>query len=267
MIRGFCALACALLLFNGAYAADAPSPQVTLKLLDMDPRNPAKLHAGDALYVRIAYESNLPLKIEVVPYHKDFLTEAMTLNDPTVLPAGKGETIAAFGFGGADQVDEVRVFAIVQGEKHASATVKQPVDFSWDEKVGPEHPKADWVLRLMAEQDKHREALKQKQDATPPDTKDTYYIIGIPSIPATLIFCILWPLWGIRRWRGKWRWLAAAPLALAVLKGIFTLRDLSVDPNSAELLPVEYFLLAVICGIYMIVVWMLRLRAIKKAAQ
>lgn len=263
MTRRLCALTCTLLLLSCAFAADAPAPQVRLKLLDMDPRSPAKLHAGDPVYLRIAYESDRPLKIEVVPYHKDFLTEAMTLNDPTLLPAGKGETMGAFGFGEVGQVDEVRVFAIVEGGKHASATVKQPVDFSWDDKVGPERPKADWVTRLMAEQDKHREALKQKQGSAPPSTQDTYYIIGIPSIPATLVFCILWPLWGIVRWRGKWRWLAAAPLTLAVLKGAFTVRDLLEYPDSVYLLPVEYFLLAVVCGIYMVIVWLLRHRTIK----
>ena len=161
----------------------------------------------------------------------------------------------------------MRVFAIVEGGKHASATVKRAVDFRWDDKAGPEHPKAAWVTRLMAEQEKHREALKQQQDATPPSTQDTYYIIGLPSIPATLIFCILWPLWGVIRWRGKWRWLAAAPLALAVLKGGFTVRDLLEYPDSFDLLPVEFFLLAVICGIYMTLIWVLQLRAIKKAAQ
>jgi len=263
-MRLLTALACALLLFSGNVSADAPAV-VTLKVLDINPKNPAKLHAGDVVYVRVAYTSPKPVKIELMPYYQGNLSGAMALNDPTYLAAGSGETIGAFGFGEPGQVDEVRVFAVLLGSQHASTTLKLPVSLSWDEKPTQGRPYPEWITRLNAVQDQHRKALEQKALASaPPEAKGFFTTVAILYIPATLLFCLAWPIWGLVRWKEKWRWLAAVPLVVAVLKTVFMFKDLSEDPTSHDFFPLEYLILAILCAIYMTTIWFLRRRTLTR---
>jgi len=83
---------------------------------------------------------------------------------------------------------------------------------------------------------------------------------------AALAACFIWPIWGVIRWRAKWRWLAAAPLALVVLKTLGIMVDFSRDRTSHNLLPFEYLMLATLVAPYMLIVWLLRRRALKREA-
>lgn len=54
------------------------------------------------------------------------------------------------------------------------------------------------------------------------------------------ILGIIWVQWrAVSRWRGIWRWLAAAPLALLGLDVALILVETSIDPTAHNLWPLE----------------------------
>ena len=77
---------------------------------------------------------------------------------------------------------------------------------------------------------------------------------------------VLLPLWGVIRWRGKWRVMAAIPFAAICLWVLKDCADLHADPTSHNLLPFEFLEAAVFIALYMLVVWVLRRIALKREA-
>ena len=60
-------------------------------------------------------------------------------------------------------------------------------------------------------------------------------------------------------WRGVWRWLAAAPLLILAAHFLLIMAQISIDPTSHNLWPLELAMIAVIGLPVVGVLWLVRL--------
>ena len=245
-------------------ASARADPSISMAIIDTDPPSPATLHNGDTVYVRLKYQSDVPLAIWVRPYYRGVPAQAMTSPSP-IYPAGQAEAFGWFAFRGAGTVDEIHLQAAPAGQR-AIPTVDEPelADFTWDGQSGPMHSPAPWA------------APWQKKEAAAEERGYQNYMnapLGVTGFIALLIFGVLvigalaatflWPLWGVLRWHGKWRAFAALPLAVVGWHTLTITRDLAVDSTSHNLLPFEYIELAVVVAPYMFIVWLRRRSALR----
>lgn len=260
------ALAMSLLL--AANVAMATEPHATVSISEVDPVDGTMLHSNDQVYVRIHYSADVPIKLWIRPYAFDKEVPAYT-NASTVHPAGEGD---ALGWFECTQVCEVHSIHIqVATADSGRPFLDQPNGdyyFTWDGIPGERHSPASWVKPMQ-----DAEAVRQKQAydaymAQPLGKSGVFALILFAAmLLAALFVCVVWPLYGLIKWQGKWRWLASAPLVLTVLKTLSISVDLARDPTSHNLLPFEYLIIGVIAAPYMIVVWFLRKKALKAEAE
>jgi hypothetical protein len=68
-------------------------------------------------------------------------------------------------------------------------------------------------------------------------------------------------LWAAIAWRGVWRWLAAAPLLILAGHFLLIMAQISIDPTSHNLWPLELAMTALIGLPVVGVLWLARLVA------
>ncbi len=247
-------------------ASAAAAPQVMLEIVATDPPSPALLHANDTVYVRVHYQSDASVRIWVRPYLRGAPAAAMSNGSP-LYPAGAGEALGWFSFEGRGAVDAIHVQAAAANSGHPSVDAAADAEFSWDGSVGARHQPAEWVAPLL-----HRQEEAQQQEyrayANRPLGASGAAALGIFAVGvlASLAACFAWPVWGVLRWRGIWRALAALPLAMIILWCLKDCADLERDPTSHNLLPFEFIEAAVLIAPYMLVVWVLRRAARRRSA-
>jgi hypothetical protein len=254
----------ALALAAAAQAAEAP--RATVSIVEVDPADGTTLHGSDSVYVHVHYVSDAPIKVWVRPYFQGKEVPTMS-NGSFGHPAGEGEAFGWFACGQACQVDSIHLQVASMDSGYPFMEQAEPADFTWDGTPGAAHTPAAWVKPMQDEEKKRQEQAYKEQMAKPVSTGGTVLVsvFGL-AVLAALAACFIWPIWGVIRWRAKWRWLAAAPLALVVLKTLGIMVDFSRDRTSHNLLPFEYLMLATLVAPYMLIVWLLRRRALKREA-
>ena len=261
-MKTFTALAFAALLLT-ATGAPAQTPATVFGEPEFDPPNPATLHDGQYVYVRIRYQSSAPVRIGAEPYYAGQPAKGARIDGDVGVPAGPGEIISWFALHGTGRVDSVRLFAIANGRTRTSQDV--PVSFTWDGQPSTGQNRAPWVRPLLTQEAQRRQAAFAEME-TRFNQNMSSGALGVAAIGmvfgavalAALIACIVWPLWGTVRWQGPWRAAAAVPLtaiALWIAKDVY---DLSVDRTSHNLLPFEFVIAAVAIAPYMLVVTLVR---------
>ncbi len=263
-MKTFTALAFAALLLT-ATPLPAQAPPIAFGEPEFDPPNPATLHDGQYVYVRIRYQSSVPVRVGAEPYYAGQRAKGARIDGDVGMPAGPGETISWFTFKGIGRVDAVRLFAIPAGGSRISQDV--PVSFTWDGQpaTGDTRATSAWVGPLLTQHKQRRQAAFAEME-TRFDNSTGIGGLGVAAIGmvfgvvalTALIACIVWPLWGTVRWQWPWRAAAALPLAVIALWAAKDVYDLSVDRTSHNLLPFEFVIAA--CGIvpYMLVVTLVR---------
>lgn len=259
--------ASALALLLATAGVGAANPTVTVILVETDPVSPAVLHGSDNVYVHVHYNADAPVRIWVRPYLHGAAAGAMTMGSP-LYPAGEGEAFGWFAFRETRRVDSIHVQ--VASADSGSPFMEQafPADFSWDGAPGQWHTPAAWV-QPFRDREKAQEDQDYRNYMNQPLGKSgvaALVIFGLLLLTAFLA-SVLWPLWGLLRWEGRWRWFAAVPLVVLTFRTLKIAVEVSTDPTSHNLLPFEYLILGSLIAPYMVVVWLLRRKAIRKAAE
>lgn len=257
--------ACALvLLLCGPATGVADNPQVTVNIVETDPVSPATLHNNDNVYVHVHYVSSAPVRIWIRPYWQGKSAGAMTDGSP-LYPAGEGEAFGWFAFRDSGQVDSIHVQVAKADSGYPFMEESTPANFVWDGTPGASRQPAAWVLPFQ-----QHEAAQQQQDYQNYMNQPlgaggaaALVVFGV-LVVVSLAACFLWPIWGVIRWRGKWRLLAAIPCGAICLWVLKDCADLAGDPTSHNLLPFEFIEAAVLIAPYMFFVWLLRRATLKK---
>lgn len=232
MIRAARALALFLALVANAWAQTPP----VVRIVAVSPDPADRLAGGQNLSVRVAYESDQPLRFQAAGYREGKKHESLATNPSPVYPAGKGEAIVwVFGQPGA-RIDELRVRVSDAGWKPISE-VAVPVQAAWRAGVSPA-PEAAWVAEAIAA---HHQVIQQalKSEMVADRTKSTLFdtlwlglsallvpvaFLSVPGYPLLQLFT-LWKL------RGPSRLLSALPLAFMLPVYAFCLYALTQDSN------------------------------------
>jgi hypothetical protein len=213
--------------------AAASLAAVSARIVATDPAATETLNRGDALYVRIAYDSDMPVRFQVDGFANGERIGGAATNPAPVYPAGQGEAIVWLSLYQPVYMDEVRV-RVNDAHWEVQQVLSQPVSLYWERqpRASP-RVEAPWVRALSSEQQSLARAAQQAAAAT--EGFDVYTLLVMLmgwSVPGYLVLQV----YMLSRYRGGWRKAAMAPLALMVPLLAYTVFALLAGSNLWPLL-------------------------------
>jgi hypothetical protein len=248
------ALAMLLLLLAGSVAcpaAEQTAAKLAFRVVAQEPAAASTLASGDRLFLRIVYDSAMPVRFQAAAWRQEVLQDEAFINSSPPYPAGSGEALAWVGFAKPVRIDTIRVTAFDQ-EWQQLATLTLPVVMTWEEpaSAAPRTP-AEWVAPL---QKHHRQVFDTALDPLPqkPDPLfDMFLLISVFSFPCYVAMQLRMLL----RYRGNWRWYAAAPLLPILPLGLYSLIGIGMESNYWIIFLTRYFPVALA---YLGIVWLVK---------
>lgn len=217
------------LVLLGNLLAQTP-PVVRITGVTPEPAN--RLASGQNLYVRVAYESDQPLRFQAAGYYQGQKKNQLMMNASATYPAGKGEGLAwLFGEPGA-RIDEVRV-VVYDGKWQSLTEVSVPVQAEWHAGV-PEAADAPWARELS---DAQQRAVNQAMTEPPVPSslvEKVWFALSAVFVPLAFLSVPGYPLLQLYAFwtlRGPARLLSALPLSFMLPVYAFCLYALSKDSN------------------------------------
>jgi hypothetical protein len=227
-----------------------PSEEVIVTIEALDPAVTSVLGNEDSLYVQVRYESEVPLRFQVIGMHSGLPMEVGAIKNPAALHApGNGEALVWVSYINPTRVDAVGV--IVMDEKWQKLyTLTKTVEMKW-EGFSADQPRtpAKWVDALLrAEQRK----IDYFYDPSPNKygmLYDVVFFLTMISIPAYILLQ-LHMLW---RYKYRWRELAMIPLFPYLILAFYTVVGLEIDESLKVTFLFRYTSLAVL---YLVALWL-----------
>jgi hypothetical protein len=208
-VRQLLPLAALLLaLTTPAHARDLP----TIRVVATDPAPGRTLARDQALYLRLAYDSTEPLRIQAAGYRDGAeVRDGVRWNPAPVLAAGSGEAVAWLAYGKPTRLDEIRI-EVADASWQPLLVVKVPTGAAWTADARAAPPRAEWVARLGDAQ--QRAASESVADAPRDAGDDLFDLLLGPLVVLSLPgYLVLQTLFGLR-WSGAWRIAALVPLTI-----------------------------------------------------
>lgn len=209
------------------------------------------LGPGEKFYLRIAWSTDTMTRIHARPYLDGDVVQAWTSPSPRY-DQGSGETAAWFSYGDSeDRAEEIRIF--VGNSKSRLAAVHE---VSVSAGTGPvaRPPAPAWVAELEGQV---VEATGGPQEP-PTDADERWFKRFMLTVGALALFGLLAPVWGVMRWRGRWRIAAAVPMVGMGLFTVFLLLTAVFNPGSLGLLPLVVLMAAVPASMFMAILFLAR---------
>lgn len=222
-------LACAFLTLLALLAAGpltaAEEPTIRIRVSAADPSSGGRLALRDTLYLRISYDSPVPLRFRGTGYiGETAVTEGAAYNPAPIYPAGAHEALVWISYFGPARIDEVRI-----GAKDAAwkplRSLSYPVAAEWAAGA-PRHERAAWAAELS-----DRQQAMTSSAMTMTDDSDglgpLLMALAAASIPAYA--CL--QLFMMLRYSGGWRIAAGLPLVGMIPLALYTLAALLMGSN------------------------------------
>lgn len=234
------ALAALVVLSAWVAVAGRAHADTTVEVLDTYPSGAqVTLGTNQSFYVRLAYNTDQPVRIWARPYFQG--KPANAGSNPSQIHTGSGEALGWFFFmQPGDQVDEIRIKA---GDGRASTTpvvATLHVDVRAGNMPAADHGDPAWVtdLRQRAQQAQRADAEASMANVASPASMALF--AGFMLLMLTIgVSAFAAPAWGLWRWRGGWRVAAAVPAALMAFVVLRIVVDGMRDPTSHNLWPFE----------------------------
>jgi hypothetical protein len=231
----------ALLWLAASAAVQRAIAETTVEVIGTEPASrTVTLGGGETFYLRIAYATDVPVRIWARPYYEG--GEVTAGSNPSHWHAGEGEALCWFFFLGepGQQVDEIRISAGDGSEAGTRELLRLPVKITAG--TGSEASTAEpaWLGELKAEQERLQREDYERRMSEPLRGGDQVLAIGFMlAVLAIGIGGVALPVLGVRRWEGRWRFAATLP---ALWVGFVVLRIVlgtALDPTSHNLWPFE----------------------------
>jgi len=228
-------------------AAGMASAQVTLDVLDVNPKSPATLGKYQNFSLRISYTCDRPISLRAQAFYEGARVPAMNGGSP-LYDAGSGEAFFWLAATGTGSVDEILITADGKDGKRL-AQITYPVNLNWTVEPDENPPRApDWVKRMKEEQ----ESKIAAQSASYNHGATGWAMIGLGSlimlcVPAYFVVQVAL----LRRLQDKWRKAAAAPL---VPMGFVLAYTAWAYHDGSNLYPVVLIFASPLALIYLVVV-------------
>jgi hypothetical protein len=238
-------------------AAEPQPAELTFQVTAQDPAAGETLPPGERLFLRIDYESPVPVRFWAEGYRQDVLQEQAALKRTPPYDAGHGEALVWLSFNEPIRINAVRVTAYdLAWQELATLTFDTTVTWEGVSSGAPRQP-ATWVVPL---QKHHRQVFDTALDPLPakPDLFfDVFLVISIISIPCYLLLQIRL----LRHYRDNWRRYAAAPLLPLLPLGLYSLIGLGMESNH-WIIFLTYYIPA--ATVYLGILWVVK-RFIEKS--
>lgn len=227
-----------------ALAGPAPAAPASARVLETwPPGESLTLPVRQSLYVRIAYQSEQPLRVWARPYFRGEEVDAAS-NPSPLHPAGSGEALGWFFFMEPGlEVDEVRITSGNGNGVLGSVPVR--IVAGGGRPAAASEPA--WVATLKAESEALSAAADRERASQPAGVADLLLSGLLMLLPLAVLSVLLAPAWGLWRWRGGWRLAAALPAGLMALVVLRILVDTIRDPTSHNLWPFEILGMGALC--------------------
>lgn len=201
--------------------------------------NVITLPRSQTVYLHLHYRTDHPIGIWVVPYYEG--KKVAVGSSPSRTYDGSGEALVWFFLTKPNlQVDQIRITAGDGSFSGTPVVAIYPVHIFGSDVPASRPQLPAWVKRLNARDAAAAKAAYAKQENTPLSAGEVVFSQGLILIMfATGIFGIVAPIWALRRWRGGWRVAAIVPAALMAFVILRLVVDLTYDPTSHNLWPLE----------------------------
>lgn len=230
----------------GVMVASSAAGQVALKaeMVETDPGVDATLGKDQTFWVRIRYESDEPVKLWARPYFRG--KEAPAASNPSVDHVGSGYALGWFSFREPALVDEIRLSAGGGKPYREWEVARYPVRLRWTGAPAAPRQTAPWVAELRAADQAVYRAAADSAMNEPMSAGELVLVQGLGlAMFAGMLGGIIAPIRAYRRWTGGWRVAAAAPLLLMIFAVGRVIIDVSIDPTSHNLWPMELGMFAI----------------------
>jgi hypothetical protein len=204
-----CAIAATVLFACNAVAQTPPVVRVT----GITPDSGSTLARGQNVYVRVAYESDQPLRFQAAGYFEGSRHDKLAMNPSAVHPAGSGEALVWVFAHDDTRIDEIHVRVCDAGWKELFAV---PASAAVEWRAGaPDAPEAPWAAELAAAQQR---AVSQAIEAEPGESTvlgKLWSVIVTLLVPLAFLSLPAYPLfqfYALWKLRGTARLLSALPL-------------------------------------------------------
>jgi len=247
-------LAILLLLLAGTLsplATESKAGGTTYRIVATDPGPGATIANGDKLYLRINYESPVPVRFQIEAFRQELRQEDAITSSTPPYDAGRGEALAWISFSTPIRVDELRVTAFdMEWQELHYETIQMVVTWEEVEDVAA-RSLAEWVGPMVKH---HRQVFDQAYDPQPqkPDTLfDLFFLFSFMAIPAYLAMQIKM----LTRWPSGWRKYVIAPLLPIVPLCLYSLFGLGMETAYWIIFLFRYFPAALA---YLMTVWVVK---------
>jgi hypothetical protein len=230
--------------------AIAQSPSVALEVSATDPEPQATLQRGETFYVRVAYQSDRPVRIRIQGLRQGQMVPTMTNPSPRSDPPS-GETIVWLASDKPAIADEIRVSAEDQATGKVIAQTSLPVNLEWTgSPASTPRQEAGWARTMSQAQ---QQVISQEMRSYGEGGGFMTTLLGLVimlSVPGYIAAQI----WALKRLQGGWRVAAWVPAFVMGAALIFSLFALSRGSN---LWPIWLILLAPLALIWLAVLMLL----------
>ncbi len=240
-------------------AAEQKPVRVTFTIVEHDSGPEATLGTGDRLYLRISYQSPVPVRFVAEAFRQESRQdEAFTSSTPPY-DAGSGEAMAWLGFSRPIRIDEIRVTAFDMEWQERGTQFVEAVA-TWEERENePRRQPAVWVEPLLKH---HRHVFDNTFDPQPKKPAPLFDALFLFSFMAMPMYLIM-QLQMLIRYRGRWQWYATVPLLPIVPLALYSALGLGL---SAELWVIFLFRYMSVALIYLAILWVVKWRHDRESA-
>jgi hypothetical protein len=201
----------------------AEPPQ--LRVVASDPGLGRELGRNTALYLRLAYRSDVPLRVQVKGFNGgEEVRDGVRWNPSSTYPAGEGEALAWISYAEPVRLDELRI-EISDADWRPLGVISVPAKARWAAERRPEPRRAAWVAPMSAAQQR---AVAASATADP----GAAWGMGIGlvlmlGVPGYFVLQVVLA----RVWSGGWRIAALVPLLVMAPAAVHTLVALAAGSN------------------------------------
>lgn len=224
----------------------------SVQIAETDPAVHSTIELEDKLYLKVVYESEIPLRFQAQGLlHGSALEVGAIKNHALLHPSGEGEALAWVMYLNTTHIDSVGVNVFNEKwEKLFQLT--HDIDVTWQENTSvSERLLADWIKPLDRGEkrltDFFYDPLPQRFGAL----YDIFFYINLAAIPVY----ILLQLHMLYRYRYRWRELALIPLFPYLIVGFYLLAGLDIDN---ALLITFVFRYTFVALLWLLILWLAR---------
>ena len=207
--------------------AFAENPEnVHVEILDVDPNVKSTLNLQEKLYVRVSYQSDIPLRFQALAMRNGSALQVGAINNHALLhPPGEGEALAWVMYLNVTHIDSVRL--TVFNEKWKKLLhLTHDIDVTWQQKASDaERAPAAWVKTLDRAEKRLTDFFYDPAPKRFGALYDIFFYINLAVIP----FYILLQLHMLYRYRYRWRELALIPVFPYLIVGFYLLVGLDIS--------------------------------------